>query len=194
MPWVIAVVLAVIFWALSQAPFIQAANEVPMLQDIGLNLSTALVQMGVVVLMFPLVNMIFLKPLREALDTRTKYLDDTYSAAESLKQRMQDLKDSYEERLARSEGEARAKIQVALKEAQQMKDSILSEARGQAEEISRRASEEMAREREKMLVDLRTHVVDLTLTATERLIGESMDQPRQRKLVEEFIKNVEVPG
>ncbi len=85
MPWVIAVVLAVIFWALSQAPFIQAANEVPMLQDIGLNLSTALVQMGVVVLMFPLVNMIFLKPLREALDTRTKYLDDTYSAAESLK-------------------------------------------------------------------------------------------------------------
>jgi F-type H+-transporting ATPase subunit b len=73
-----------------------------------------------------------------------------------------------------------------------MKARIIEEARSQAEEVRLRAAEELNRERAKMMVDLRSHVVDLTMTATRKVIGESVDETKQRELVERFIETSEV--
>jgi F-type H+-transporting ATPase subunit b len=127
-----------------------------------------------------------------AINDRNENLENTFGEAESLKQRMTDLKTSYENKLAESEAEARDKIQIALAEAQEMKARIIDEARSQAEEIKERTGEELRREREKMMIDLRSHVVDLTMTATRKVIGESMDESKQRELVERFIDTAEV--
>ena len=192
MRWVIAIVIAAIFWFLSAQPFVDHWNHIPLVEQLSLNFRTTFVTIGAVALMFPVVQILFVAPLNEAMNERTKRLEETYSDADSLKQRMTDLKTSYEEKLVAAEAEARDKIQVALAEAQEMKGRIVEEARGQAEEIRVRTTEELQREREKMLVDLRTHVVDLTMTATRKVIGESVDEAKQRELVERFIDTAEV--
>lgn len=189
---IVAVVGAAVFWFISAQPFLQEWNHISIAQQLGLDFRTVFVQMGAIMLMFPVINLVFLKPLKEALDARTRYLDETYSEAESLKQRMQELKASYEQRLSEAEGEARLKIQAAIQDAQRMKDEIIGEARTQAAEIRSRTLEDLQREREKMMVDLRAQVVEMTLLATNRLIGESLDERKQRELVEQFIEQVEV--
>jgi F-type H+-transporting ATPase subunit b len=68
------------------------------------------------------------------------------------------------------------------------------EAVQQAEELKQKAIADIESEKQKILSDLRLHVVNLTLTATERLVGETVDSEKNRKLVEEFIDKVEVPG
>jgi F-type H+-transporting ATPase subunit b len=73
-----------------------------------------------------------------------------------------------------------------------MKENILAEARQQAEDIRQRTLEDLEQEKQKLLVDLRSQVVELTLMATEKLIGESMDEQKQRELVERFIETAEV--
>ena len=192
MPWIIGIIIAAICWGISTAPFIEEANHIQLIQQLGLNLRTSLVQLGIVALMFPVVDMVFLKPLRAAMDARTNRLEETYSEAETLKQQMTDLRSSYEQKLAASEVEARQKIQEALSEAQRLKEGILEDARTQSEEIRSRTMENLERERAKMLVDLRAHVVDLTLTATERLIKKELDDPKHRELIGEFIETAEV--
>jgi len=180
------------FFVVSQLSWVKEASHHPVAMQFGLDFSAMLVTIGVLIFMIPVVDALFLTPLKEALDARTKYLEDTYAEAEGLKQRMESLRAAYEEKLAKSEAEARSQIQTALHEAQQMKEQILNEARKQAEEIRKQAQEDIAREREKMLVDLRTHVVEMTLIATEKLIGARLDEETNRRLVEEFIENVEV--
>lgn len=192
MRWIIGIVLAAIFWFLSAQPFVEHWNEIPLVHQLGLNFRTTFVTVGSVALMFPVIQMLFVAPLNQAMDDRNKRLEDTYTEAETLKQRMTDLKSSYEEKLVAAESEARDKIQAALGEAQEMKGRIVEEARAQAEEIKDRTGEELRREREKMLVDLRSHVVDLTMTATRKVIGESVDEAKQRELVEKFIETAEV--
>ena len=192
MRWIIAISMAAVFWFLSSLPFVDQWNHIPMVEQLGLDFRTTFVAIGAVGLMFPLIQMLFVAPLNEALEERTKRLEGTFGEAESLKQRMTDLKSSYEDKLQVSEAEAREKIQAALAEAQEMKARIIEEARTQAEEVKARADEEMRRERAKMLVDLRTHVVDLTMTATRKVIGESVDEAKQRELVERFIETAEV--
>lgn len=186
------IVIAAIFWFLSTLPFVDAWNHIPLVEQLGLNFRTTFVTIGAIALMFPLIQMAFVAPLNDAMDERTRRLEETYGDAESLKQKMTDLKNSYEQKLAATEAEAREKIQIALGEAQEMKGRIIEEARGQAEEIKDRTTEELRREREKMLVELRSHVVDLTMTATRKVIGESMDDAKQRELVERFIDTAEV--
>jgi F-type H+-transporting ATPase subunit b len=192
MRWIFSIVGAILFWLLSTTPFIKQANEVAILKALDLNLQVACVQIGVIILMFPLVEMLFIKPLKEAMDARSKELEDTFAEADQLKQRMLELKQDYERRLEAAEAEAREKIQAALNDANQMKESILAEARQQAEDIRQRTLEDLEQEKQKLLVDLRSQVVELTLMATEKLIGESMDEQKQRELVERFIETAEV--
>jgi F-type H+-transporting ATPase subunit b len=192
MRWIIAISMAAIFWFLSSLPFVDQWNHIPMVEQLGFDFRTTFVTIGAVGLMFPLVQMLFVTPLNAALEERTKRLEGTFGEAETLKQRMTDLKDSYEDKLQVAESEAREKIQTALAEAQEMKARIIEEARSQAEEVRLRAAEELNRERAKMMVDLRSHVVDLTMTATRKVIGESVDETKQRELVERFIETSEV--
>jgi F-type H+-transporting ATPase subunit b len=161
-------------------------------QGIPLDLGKTIATIGVFLILFKLIEFFYLKPLTEAIDTRNNALQATFDEAEELKARMTELKTAYEEKLAKSEAEAREEIQRALAEAQQMKNQIIAEARTQADEIRRKADEDIEREKAKALVEMRTQVVELTLTATEKLIGESMDEDRQRRLVEKFIDTVEV--
>lgn len=161
-------------------------------QGIPLDLGKTVSTIGVFLILFPLINMFFIKPLRESIDGRNNELETTFAEAENLKSRMAELKSDYESRLTQSEAVAREQIQKAVSEAGEMRAQMLAEAKSQADAIKATASAEMARERDKTLVELRKHVVDMTLVATERIIGESMDKERQRKLVEDFISTAEV--
>ena len=46
---------------------------------------------------------------------------------------------------------------------------------------------EAVREREQAMITLRQQVVDLALGATSRVIGEGLDETRQRRLIDDFI-------
>lgn len=163
-----------------------------MLSGLQLDLSKTFVSIGYFLVFAQVIASFFYQPLKAAIDERDKNLEATFDEAESLKSRMLELRADYEKKLSQAEAEARDKIQSALAEAQQMREQILSDARSQAEEIRRRGHEDLERERQKMLVDLRAHVVELTLTATEKIVGETVDEASQRKRIAEFIENVEV--
>jgi F-type H+-transporting ATPase subunit b len=159
-----------------------------------LNVGTLFSTMGVVLLLFPVVKQFYIQPLDIAISERNGNLERTFTEAEDLRNQMDKMRSDYERRLTETEADARAKIQAQIKEAQALRQRLEAEAVGRADELMRRAHEEMASEREKVLSELRIEVVNLTLGATEKLLGENMDSPKNRKLIDEFINKVEVPS
>lgn len=131
-------------------------------------------------------------PVHSILEARRQDIIQTYDKIEADRQEMERLKEEYEQRLAHIEMEARERIQTALQEAHQLRDQIIEEARHQGRELITRAQEQMRLEREKVLTELRTYVADLALSAAERVIRESLDEERHRRLIEEFIQTAEV--
>jgi F-type H+-transporting ATPase subunit b len=190
MPWWLSVIIGLVITAVGVS--VAAHWELHLPGDLTLHFGKTIATLGVFVAVMPIIKLFYTNPMWNAINDRNENLENTFGEAESLKQRMTDLKTSYENKLAESEAEARDKIQIALAEAQEMKARIIDEARSQAEEIKERTGEELRREREKMMIDLRSHVVDLTMTATRKVIGESMDESKQRELVERFIDTAEV--
>lgn len=147
---------------------------------------------GVFLIVFPLLNVFYFTPLAESIETRTKSLEDTFSEAESLREEMRQMKTSYEGQLKQTEEDARTRIQNEVKKAQELRTQIQAEANAKADEMLRKAREEIETERARVMNDVRVHVANLSLLATERILGENVDNDRNRKLVEEFIDKVEV--
>lgn len=139
------------------------------------------------ILLWMLLAKFLFKPVMALLQTRTKEIKATYERADAELAATEQLKADLDARLAGIETEARTRIQSAIKEAQTAKDDMMAEARERVEATIRRGEEELAREREKILAEIREQTVDLSMAAAGKLIGESLDDARHRKLVNDFI-------
>lgn len=151
-----------------------------------------ILQMGGFVLLLLVFKKFLFGPVLAVLQSRQDQVSGIYEAAEAEKAKMEELRADYEGRLADIESEARKRIQETVKEAQGIRDQMLNEARENADKIMARAEAEIGREREKVIEELRREVVDLTIAASGRLIGRSLDEPGHKKLVDEFIQSVGV--
>ena len=141
---------------------------------------------GFILLWIVMAKFLF-KPVLGMLDARQQEIKTTYNTAEEERARAEEFRADYEKRLVGIEAEARARLQAAVKEAQDAKDQILTEARGRSEDILRRGQEDLVREREKTLAAIREEVVTISLSAAGKIIGESMDSAKHRSLVSDFI-------
>jgi len=150
-----------------------------------------IVQIGAFILLLIVFKLFLFKPVLDILDARRYEIESEYKDAESFRREAEELKATYEQRLSAIEDEARTRIAEALKEGQAMRDEILADTRAQSELILSRAQEEIQRERDKVVYELRKHVADLAVEAAGKLIEEHLDDEKHRKLVAQFIDELE---
>ncbi|HSI73513.1 MAG TPA: F0F1 ATP synthase subunit B [Fimbriimonas sp.] len=170
--------------------FIENLNHQGIPIDIGKTVS----MIGMFLFLFPALNYFYFRPLSEAIGTRTSELEQTFAEAEELRATMNRMRTEYDERLRETENNAREQIQAQIREAQTLRTTLMAEASTRADEMILRAEQEIEAEKQKALTEIRMHVVDLTMTAAERVLGENMNNDRNRRLVSEFIDKVEVPA
>lgn len=162
------------------------------LGDLTINIGQSLSMAGIVILLFPVIKLFFTDPLGTAIQERNSQLEATFTDAENLRTEMQKMRSDYETKLTAAESKAREEIQSAVKEAQILRQTIMAEATERADELVKKAQAEIEGEKAKLIVELRTKVVDLSLAAAEKVIGENMDTEKNRRLVQDFINQVEV--
>lgn len=145
---------------------------------------------GFIILWIILARYLF-KPVLAFLDERQRQIRLAIDNANDERTKAEQLREEFERRMAGIEAEARARVQAAVKEANVAKEEILTEARNRAESILQRGREDLAREREKILTQLREEVVNISLAAASKVIEEALDEERHRKLVSNFIEKLE---
>jgi F-type H+-transporting ATPase subunit b len=160
----------------------------------GIDFSTSrmLINIGLILILFPLIRVFYIAPFKAAIESRNNDLERTFTEAEQLRASMEQLRKDYEQRLAATEASAREQIQAQIREAQVLRQTLMAEATQKADALLQQAHDQIEQEKSKAIVDIRSAVVDLTLSATEKIIGDNMDSARNRRLVEEFIAGVEV--
>jgi F-type H+-transporting ATPase subunit b len=71
------------------------------------------------------------------------------------------------------------------------RQDILDKAREEARAQIEKAREEISRERDLAMAELRQQVADLSLVISEKVIGATLDEQRQRQLIAEFLEQTE---
>ena len=116
--------------------------------------------------------------------------------AEQLKEAEQS-RDAAEKRLKEAEdklNDARKTAQSVIEAATKSGEQLRLEMRQKAEEESKRAIEaarkEIEAEREQAIRSVRSEVAGLVVAATEKVIGETLDDEKHRQLIDKAISEV----
>lgn len=142
------------------------------------------------VIFLVLLQQLFTRKIFGILDQRRADIQETYDQLDRDRKAMEDVRRQYEQRLAGIEAEAREKIQAAVNEAQELRVAMIAEAQKQAQAILERGRAETAREQQKAFLEMRQQMVSLAVAAAGKVIGESLNDARHARLVDEFIANV----
>jgi F-type H+-transporting ATPase subunit b len=125
-----------------------------------------------------------------AAEGRQRQIGEQLAAAERARHEAED-------RLGLAEAqfqEARAQAAGIIEGAGRSADQLRAELRARAEEDARRIIENAARdieaERKKAIDSVRTEVADLVVVATEKVVGETLDDQRHKKLIADAIAQV----
>jgi F-type H+-transporting ATPase subunit b len=132
-------------------------------------------------------------PILTAVEEREEGIKSALDSAEKAKEEMQALNADNERILA----EARIERDILLKEAREMKDKIVSEAKDQANteanKILLSAKEQINNEKLKAITELKNQVADMSIDIAEKILrSELSDVNKQKELVAQVLKSNEL--
>lgn len=134
------------------------------------------------------------KPIANMLAERKERIEQGLRDAE---QASKDRASAEQERLAaltEARREANDILARAQKVAQETRDADIAATRADLDRMRIRATEEISAEKTRAMAEVRSEIADLALQAAGRVVGETMTDQRQRRLVEEFLADPTPPA
>lgn len=141
-------------------------------------------------ILFIALYFLFWKRALKAFDERKRKIAQGLEDAEKARQRLAEAEQEYARRVEEAERERQRLLAQARQEVGQARDEMLAQARREAQQMLASAEETMEAERQQMLTDLRGQVAALAIAAAHRIIGEALDEQRQRRLIDEFFSGI----
>jgi len=126
-------------------------------------------------------------PITKMLDERRTKIEQGLKDAEQARLQLERSSAAAAEEIAAARREARDIVERSQRVAQEAREADMAATREELERMRVRAAAEVEAEKGRAIADLRAEVADLAIVAAERVVRESMDGPRQRRIVEEFL-------
>lgn len=130
------------------------------------------------------------KPLLQALHEREDKIRGALEQSEKARAEAAELLKQNERNMARADEEFQKVIREGKALAEKMKDEIVNKAKQQAQREVQLAKEEIQRDIDAAKQQLRSEVADLAIKAAEKILDESLDQQRHKKLVDSFLNQM----
>lgn len=157
------------------------------LDIISVNLWQILVSLVNLILLFLIIKKFLFKPVQNMLAQRRAQIDDQYDAAEKAKAQAEAAKDSWSEKLQKSDAEAQNIIKLASEEASERGTQIVNEAKQKADLVMRQAMIEIASERRKAQDDMKKEIVDVSTALAGKLLDREISKKDHEELINSFI-------
>ena len=130
------------------------------------------------------------KPLLTALKEREDSIRTSLHDAEEARNQAQKLLDENKKLMATSETQSQKIIKEGRDMAERLKAEILEKANASSQQMVLQAREEIQREKESALTQLRSEVADLAITAAGKILDANLDPAKQRAIVDAAIRDI----
>ncbi len=130
------------------------------------------------------------KPLVKALQDREQSIRDALLKAEEAKKESERMLAENKAAMARANEEAARILKEGRDLAEQLKNEIVAKAHESAKSMMTQAKEDIQREKETALLQLKNEVADLAITAAEKILDETLDEAKQKKLVDKVLQTM----
>jgi F-type H+-transporting ATPase subunit b len=130
------------------------------------------------------------KPIVNMLENRRRKIAQSMEDARVAAEARDNAERDAREIIAKAQAEALQKVREATERAEAAAREVQVQADAAATKAREEALAEVAMEREHILVDVRGQVAALAMAAAQKLVGEALDEKRQRILIDQFFSGV----
>jgi len=155
---------------------------------------TMLTQLCSTLVLFLCVKKFLWKSVLNLLDQRAKKIHEELLLSEKAKEEALADRAKAQEELKAAAVQSNRIIEQAVKEAKVVKEDIVSKAKTEAQDQLTKARSQIEMERSKMQSDMHREMVEIAMTAAEKLISEKSDEEADRKAVDAFVKEASAYG
>lgn len=135
-----------------------------------------------------------IQPVSRQLHARRERIEQGLRDADTARSEREAAQEQRQATLAEARREANEIIARAQRTADETRDRGVVETRAEIERLRAQAVSEIDAERQRALGEVRSQVADLALRAAGRVVGETMNSDRERRLVDDFLAQVAGPG
>jgi F-type H+-transporting ATPase subunit b len=129
-------------------------------------------------------------PILDALEARENEIKDALNAAEKAREEAERVSSDYEDAIRKAQAEAQQIISDAKTAGEKVKLDLEAIASVKADEIIEKAKAQIDAERVKVISEIKTVAVEISLFAAAKVIERNLDSDDNRKLVNEALEGI----
>jgi F-type H+-transporting ATPase subunit b len=130
------------------------------------------------------------KPIAEALDRRGAAIKASIEEAEKQRTDAKKLMEDYQKQLAEARTEAGKIIEEARQLGEKVRKEVVDKAGAEASAAVQRGQEEIQRQKEKGIQELKDTVASLSVQIASRVLEKEVNEATHRQLVDSLIKDL----
>jgi F-type H+-transporting ATPase subunit b len=134
------------------------------------------------------------KPLLAAVEARESGIRDAIDEAKRGREEAQRLVEEHRAMVNLARKERAEAVDAGRRDAERLKGEILDEARKQRDQLLKQAEAQIQAGIRQAKAELSGAAADLAIRAAGRLMQKNLDDPTQRKLVEDYLTELERIG
>ena len=164
--------------------------DIDVLSQLMPNILTVITQLCATAVLFLLMYKLAWKPVKRILDARSEYEQKRLTAAEELKQKNEQVLAGIDQQIEDANLQAQQILVKAQADGQKLKDNLISEGRQKSQQLVEEAQRNITLEKNKMLEEMHEEVVEIAMSAAEKLLQQKLDSKADRESIDSFIKEV----
>ena len=142
------------------------------------------------ILLLLLLRLFLYRPILNMLAERRRKVEDSLAQADKVRQQAEVQRAEFQRELEDARRVSQDAATRATQEVEKMREAIVVEARKDAEQIREQARQQVNLERQQAMAEIQREVVNLSVDMTRRVLGRTVkvDEKAQRLLIRQFLK------
>ena len=162
-----------------------------MLETLGIHFPSLAIYLVNFLLVLLLLYLFAYKPILRLMDQRADRIRESLEAADTARQEAASSQEAIQEQITEARREGQRIMDQAREASERFRTEEMDKARQEAEAFVERAKQDIARERDTALQEVRASFGDLAITAAERVIRSSLDRQAHEELINQVLEEGE---
>lgn len=160
------------------------------INTLGIDWAMIIAQMFNFFILLAVLTYLLYKPLFRVIEERQKRISASVDHAQKLEEGMAQLEEERSKRIKEINKQVTELLQQAKKQAENRKREILTQAKGEADQLLEKGRKQIEEERQAMLADIQQTVSTVSVDLATRILEREFSKSDQTRILKKLQKDI----
>lgn len=159
-------------------------------EKLGLDGKLIIAQIVNFILLLIILQKLAYRPVLKMLEERSKKIEKSLKQAEKIEKELKNTEEIKLAEIKKAKEESQKIINEAIKSSEKKSQEALEKIKIKTQEVVERAKREIRLEKENSIKEAKKEISDIALRIATKIMGNNIDDSRQKKLVDEALSRI----